>query len=129
MAHELVIYGEIKDGQLKAKRPDLRGWKDGPVTLTIKPKRKTRTDPQNRAWWSVVIPMIAEELGYDHHEHEMLHYALVEKCFGSEWDDRVKANVPKKRSSQLTTVEFSELYAWAQRVGAIEWGIVIPDPE
>jgi hypothetical protein len=129
MARELVIYGEIKEGKLIAKRPDLRGWKDGPVTLTIKPKRKTRTPPQNRAWWSLVIPLIAEHLGYDHHEHDMLHYALVEKCFGSEWDARIKADVPRVRSSQLDTVEFAELYSWAQRYAATEWGLNIPDPE
>jgi hypothetical protein len=99
-----------------------------PVDVVVKVHRNKRSDKQNAWWWTVPIPLIAAEVGYDKHEHEMLHYALVSKCFGTVWDDRMKQEIPKVRSSELTTTQFSELMEWVVRWAAQEYGIPIPLP-
>jgi hypothetical protein len=98
------------------------------VDVVVKPHRHKRSDAQNRFWWGVAVPLIAHELGYDKHEHEALHYALVNLCFGTTSDPRLKQDVPNARSSQLTTAQFSELMEWAVRWAATEYGIVVPLP-
>jgi hypothetical protein len=67
-----------------------------PVDVVVKVHRNKRSDKQNAWWWTVPIPLIAAEVGYDKHEHEMLHYALVAKCFGTVWDDRMKQEIPER---------------------------------
>jgi len=132
MAREARIIGRIVDGQidvtLDAIRSAVQGWPDGLVSLDVRPARKPRTLPQNAAWWSLVVAPLADHLGYDKHEHDMLHYALVAKCYGETWDERIKANVPNVQSSKLTTAQFSELTDWAVRYAAQEWGVVLTLP-
>ena len=102
---------------------------DGPVQLVLKRRQSQRSLNQNAWAWGVAYPIIAEELGYDKHEHEDLHYALVAKCFGEHFDKRVGAMVPNKRSSKLTTKEFSEYMEWLVRFAATELGgILVPLP-
>jgi hypothetical protein len=98
------------------------------VDLVVKPHHHTRSDGQNKWWWSIAVPLIAHELGYDKHEHELVHYALVSKCFGTTFDQKLKQDIPNVRSSQLTTVQFSELMEWAVRWAAQEYGIDVPLP-
>lgn len=98
------------------------------VDVVIRLHRKKRSDKQNKWHWGVAVPLIASELGYDKHEYEMLHYALVAKCFGTVWDDRMKQDIPKVRSSELSTVQFSELMEWEVRWIAQERGLYIPMP-
>ena len=132
MAREARITGRIVDGlldvTLDAIVAAMQGWPDGLVTVDVKPARRPRTLPQNKAWWALVVAPLAEHLGYDHHEQDALHYALVTKCYGEHWDDRVKANVPNVQSSKLTTAQFAELTDWAVRFAAQEWGIVLTLP-
>lgn len=99
-----------------------------PVDVIVRQHRNKRSERQSRWHWGVAIPVIAQELGYDKHEHEQLHYALVAKCFGTVFDERLKQEVPKARSSQLTTAQFSEFMEWVVRYAATEWGIQIPMP-
>ena len=100
-----------------------------PVTLVLKKRGSQRSLDQNAWVWGVAYPVIAEELGYDKHEHDDLHYALVAKCFGEHFDKRVGAMVPNKRSSKLTTKEFNEYMEWLVRFAATELGgIVVPLP-
>ena len=98
------------------------------VDIVIKPHRERRSDAQNRWWWGVAVPVIAHALGYDKHEHEDLHYALVSECFGTHQDAVTKREIPNVRSSQLTTEKFGELMEWAVRWAASEHGIVVPLP-
>lgn len=98
------------------------------VDVVVKIHREKRSDRQNRWWWGIAVPLIAHELGYDKHEHEMVHYALVAKCFGTKFDPVMKQEIPLVRSSQLTTVQFSELMEWAVRWAAQEHGISVPLP-
>lgn len=99
------------------------------VDVTIQPHRKQRSIDQNAYIWGVAYPVLAEALGYDHHEHEDLHYALIAKCFGEHFDKRIGAMVPNKRSSKLTTREFSEYMEWLVRFAAVDCGgVIVPLP-
>lgn len=110
------------------RRGHLRKLAGKRVDVIVRMHRTKRSDRQNRYHWGVVVPLIAQELGYDKHEHEDVHYALVAKCFGTHFDERLKQDVPNKRSSDLSTTEFSELIEWEARYAAQEWGLVIPMP-
>ncbi len=98
------------------------------VEVVVRLRRQKRSLDQNAWWWGVCLPVIADALGYDRHEHGALHYALVETCFGSTFDARIGRDVPNARSSELTTAQFSELMEWAVRWAATEHGIVVPLP-
>lgn len=98
------------------------------VDVLVRVHRNRRSDKQNRWHWGIAVPLIAQELGYDKHEHEDVHYALVAKCFGTHFDERLKQDVPNKRSSSLSTDEFSQLMEWEVRFAAQELGIVVPLP-
>lgn len=105
------------------------GLSNREVEIVLRPRTRQRSLDQNAWVWGVAYPLIAEAIGYDKHEIEELHYALVAKCFGDHFDRRLGAMVPNKRSSKLTTKEFSEFMEWLVRFAAIECGgVVIPLP-
>lgn len=132
-----VLTATINDqGQLKLTKAErslldvvLSGLRGKSVKLTVKELRHTRSLEQNAWHWAVGVPMIAEHLGYERHEHEEVHYWLVATCFGTHRDERINADVPNVRSSKLTTKEFSDLMEWEVRFAAKEWGLVIPLPD
>ncbi len=131
-----VFTVDIKAGRIKV-RPgqrqafdDWRAKHEGQeMRFTLSAPTKQRSLDQNAWIWGIAYPLLADALGYDHHEHEDLHYALMEKCFGSHLDPRLRTLVPNKRSSKLTTKEFSEYMEFLVRFGATTCGgIFIPLP-
>ena len=107
----------------------LRTFAGHAVQIVVKRKQSSRSLDQNAWIWGVAYPVIANELGYDAHEHEDLHYALVAKWGGEHFDKRMGAMVPNKRSSKLTTKEFSDYMEWLVRFAAQELGgILVPLP-
>jgi hypothetical protein len=98
--------------------------------VTIGKKTKQRSLDQNAWIWGVAYPLLAEAIGYEPHEIEELHYGLIAKWGGEHFDKRLGAMVPNKRSSKLTTKEFSDFMEWLVRFGAKECGgvvITLPD--
>lgn len=98
------------------------------VEVIVRRERSQRSLNQNAWVWGVAYPLLAETLGYDMDERDDLHYALVEKCFGSHPDPRLGASVPNVRSSNLSTKEFSEYMEWLVRFAAKEFSCIIPLP-
>jgi hypothetical protein len=99
-------------------------------TVEIRSVQPTRTLGQNAWVWGVAYPAIADALGYEPHEHEDVHYGLVAKWGGEHFDKRLGMMVPNKRSSKLTTKEFSDYMEWLVRYAAKECGgVVIPLPD
>jgi hypothetical protein len=100
-----------------------RAWE-----VTVKKYRKQRTLDQNSALWGVAYPPIMDATGY---EKEELHEYYLGAFFG--WTVKElfgqKKRIPNKRSSQLTTREFCDLYAFIQRHAAQELGVYVPDPD
>ena len=104
-------------------------FKGKAVVVTVKAPQSQRSLDQNAWIWAVAYPVIADALGYDKHEIDDLHYALMEKCWGTKLDARLRVMVPNKRSSKLTTAEFSEYMEWLVRFAATErGGIMVPLP-
>jgi hypothetical protein len=99
------------------------------LEIEIRRRKSQRSLDQNAWIWGVAYPLLAETLGYDRDEVEDLHYALVEKWGGTHWDPRMRSMVPNKRSSKLTTAEFSDYMEWLTRFAAKEFGCVIPLPD
>lgn len=126
--------GRIVDGKLKLESPrafrtSIWRMKPGPVVVSVEVKKSKRTLDQNAWVWAVAYPIIAETLGYDRHEHADLHYALVAKCFGTHHDPALGMEIPNKRSSNLTTKEFSEYMEWLVRFAAQEFNCQLPLPD
>jgi hypothetical protein len=104
------------------------------VVLTVEKKSSRRSNGQNRWLWGVALPLIAEHCGYDHHEHERLHYDLLAVRFGTEELQPLVAGapariVPAKTSSTMSTREFSDYMEWLTRYAADTLGVVIPLPD
>lgn len=103
--------------------PSDKAWK-----VEVKRYSKRRSDLQNRYLWGVVYPAFMRVL--DGWELDDVHDFLLGEWSGWERIEGLgRARLkPIKRSSQLTTAEFSEYTAFCQRKGA-EHGIYVPDPE
>ena len=104
------------------------------VVVTVQRKTRKRSLEQNAWLWGVALPLIAEHLGYDRHEHDDLHYDLLSVRFGTRAvAPRVPGAqpriVPARTSSELTTAEFSDYMDWLVRYAAQEFGVVIPLPD
>lgn len=132
-----VFHGQVSaDGETLTLVPTERDRRRGflrslagcDVDVVVKRHRDRRSDKQNKWWWGIAVPLIAHELGYDKHEHDAVHYALVAKCFGTKVDPVLKQEIPNVRSSNLNTAQFSELMEWAVRWAATEHGIEVPLP-
>lgn len=87
---------------------------------------KNRSGQQNRAYFGLVVEMLAEHLGYD---KEDMHKALAEKFLGVEEVelDGTPYFVPKSTKS-LNTAEFKEYAERIQRWAAEFHGLNIPNP-
>lgn len=119
----------LEPSEREARQSWLGTLRNSTVQVVIKRRSSQRSLNQNAWIWGVAYPIIAAELGYDSHEHEDVHYALVAKCFGEHFDKRIGAMVPNKRSSTLSTKEFSEYMEWLVRFAATDLGgILVPLP-
>lgn len=98
------------------------------IVITLKQDRKRRSLKQQAWWWGVAIPEIAEYLGYDRHEHEALHYELVKLWGGTHTEEKAGIELPNKRSSELTTEEFSDLMEWVVRFASEKWNLYLLMP-
>jgi len=88
--------------------------------------RKRRSMDQNAALWGVAYKALQDATGND---PEDLHTFFLGEWAGWDTVDVMgqKRRVPKRRSSKLTTVEFSEYYEFIQRRAA-ECGYYVPSP-
>lgn len=119
---------ELDGIEAHQRRRYLRGLAGKRIGVVIRERRSQRSTSQNAWLWGVAIPLLAEHLGYDDHEHETLHYALLGECFGHTYDPRTGQTVLAKTSSQLTTKEFAGYMEWLVRWAATEHQCVLPLP-
>ncbi len=102
----------------------LAGTDGEEITITAHKRRSKRSNKQNAYWWGVVIPLLAEEIGYTHDE---MHEALKAK-FLSKYDaerDLMKVG----STAKLSTGEFTELMDAVMLWAAEKVGVVLPLPE
>lgn len=94
--------------------------------LTIKERKRRRSDQQNRYLWGVCYPTLLKQLpGWD---AEDLHEYFLGEHFGWEVSELFgkKRMRPIRRSSKLSKMEFAEFVDFIQRKAA-DYGVVIPD--
>lgn len=102
-------------------------FKGKKVRLRIEEWKKTRTNQQNRAWFGIVVKRFMDHQG--ERDKEYMHRVILEHIGHYDLVETLgKTEKRLKRTSNLSTREFSELYEAAQQLGA-EYGIVIPDPD
>lgn len=104
--------------RFKALLPIFEGKK---VVVSVGFKKKHRSNPQNRWYWSCVVKIPADHFGYYPDEmHEAFKIMFLKK------HEEGKPETVKSTTS-LSVSEFSE-YVERCRQWCAEQGIVIPDP-
>lgn len=123
-----IFLGVLTDrGILKLDRPiDYGRWlmslAGQRVEVVVRKRRTQRSDRQNKAYWGLVVAMLAAHLGYDPEE---LHDALKAKFLSvGNPDDPVR---PVRSTTSLTTAEFETYVSQIRRLAA-ELGCDIPEP-
>ena len=104
--------------------------RDKPVRVTIEEAKSRRSDQQNKYLWKVCYGTMLRALPSGWTGDDLHQYWLGE-FYG--WDTLEglgrKRMKPKRRSSRLSTVEFSAYVAFLQQQAAERLGLFIPDPE
>ncbi|MDP3937178.1 MAG: hypothetical protein Q8R92_03475 [Deltaproteobacteria bacterium] len=99
------------------------------VELVIRRTRARRSTDQNRYWWGVVVPRVAQHVGESGADGlDRIHYALL-ACWRGWSGEALGQRVPRcTSSSRLTTAEFTALIDWARQWALTEFGVDIPEP-
>ena len=114
--------GRLTERFIKNMERYLLTLPDGPVQIIIKKYRRKRTDPQNKYYFGVVVPILMEYTGYTKDE---MHEALKWKFLKIE-----KPGMPPTVGStkKLNTKEFEEYLENIKRWAAVDLSLYIPDP-
>ncbi len=130
-----VFHGMVKDGRLElavseveTRRRHLASLEGREVDVFVRKHQNKRSIDQNAWLWGVAYPTLAECLGYDAHELDMLHYACLGECFGTTYDQRFGRELPRVKSSKMHIKEFSDYMEWLCRWAATTHDCVIPLP-
>ena len=121
-----LVFDRPRDWQLYLNR--LGGYGTD-VDVTIRQHKAQRSSAQNRYWHGVVIPLIADELGWSREDRPHLHYWLLTVFGGTHHDEKTGLDIPNiQHSRALNTKQFAELVDWVLRYAMTEWGIHLPAP-
>ena len=98
--------------------------------VEVKPHKCQRSIAQNRYLFGVVYRKIRNACPDQAFTSEALHEYWLGECFGWDVCDVLGyvRKVPAKRSSKLSTEEFSDFCAFIQRRCVETMGLYIPDP-
>lgn len=102
--------------------------KNKPIELVVREKRPIRSQQANRYWWGVVIPLIADSLGYQPHEHEAVHDAVVRQIAGLRPDSDPRLQI-RVSTHDMDKEDFGLLIEQTIIWAATDLGIAIPDPQ
>lgn len=96
------------------------------LKVTVEAYRRTRSNEQNRALWGLAYKVLADATG---HTAEDLHEYFLGEYFGWQVIEVMgqKRRIPKRRSHDMTTVEFADFYTFIQQRAA-EAGFDVPNP-
>lgn len=96
--------------------------------LTLEPERLQRTTQQNRWYWGMVVPLVADYLSQGREvplSNDQAHYVLKSAFLGVE--ETPLGTVPKS-TRRLSVEEFSLYCDKIVSHAAAEWGMNIPAP-
>ena len=133
-----IFDGNIVDGKLKMsmnERMAMKRWCDTfrtgtQVDVTVKKHRKDRTSDQNRYYWGVVIPILADYFGHDNPEDM---HAELKELFNPV-ESKIRPGVMiGGTTTKMSTVEFMAAEdSYIERIArwaAMEYQIFIPPPK
>ena len=117
--------GKIEKGKVLLDNPvdfrkSLHNLEGKNIQVSVRQYKTSRTDPQNRYYWAVVIKILGDELGYMPEEmHEALKWKFLRK------DGKIET---VKSTTSLNTTEF-EMFLEKVRIWAVsDLQIKIPLP-
>lgn len=91
--------------------------------------KNTRSIPQNKYYWSVIIGILSDHTGFTPDEvHEILKQKFLKKDVIIKEKDKVDIIRISTSTTGLTTIEMEEYLTKIKEWSAIELGIVLPDP-
>ena len=121
-----IFTAQIKDGYIFHDNATkylmyVKTFEGQRVEVIIRKPKTSRSTLQNSYYWSVVVELLANELGYDKDElHEILKYKFLQSnAMGMPYI---------KSTTKLSTGEFEEYLSKIKRWAAEFLHIVIPDP-
>lgn len=126
-AAEVTHAGKLRMSEASRAEMDryLGSLKGKLVEISVKESRRTRSNQANRFYWGVVVPIIAEHLGYTNDElHEALKYKFLRldaEC--------AAPDLPRVRST--ATLDVKEFGTYLETVitwAGSEFGLNIPAP-
>ncbi len=134
-----VERGILKPSDNKSYSTHLNTLEGKEVSISVSKKRKAsgRSNPQNRYYWGVVIPVLANELGYSTEE---MHDAIKTQFLGEvkpitrermtlEGTETFETNIFIPRSTtSLDTSDFEKFMSQVRQWASIELAIYIPEP-
>ena len=133
------FFGTVKDGQLvivdhekDAMRRWFRTFKDGSkVDIIVRRHSSKRSNLQNRYYWGVVVPILADYFGHDNpedmHEDLKLKFNPIESKLE-------EGRIIGGTTTKMSTIEFysKDETSYVERIcrwAASEFGIYIPPPK
>ena len=109
----------------------LSRFKDGTAfDLEIVNRQRTKSDPQRKYYFGVVLPAFMEHLGYEKDEQDLFHRQLKIKYFQINPDAKgIYRKVPSvfSNESEIVIAEKTKFIEWVVRKAAQE-GVYIADP-
>lgn len=123
-----IFTGIVENGKLKLDKPfkytvrlaQLNGKR---VELIVRPEKKQRTNPQNAAYWKLVIEILSSHTGFSKDE---IHEAMKVK-FASRTDPETGLVIVES-TTKMDTKRFIEYYEDIQRWAAEFLDCYIPSP-
>jgi hypothetical protein len=131
----------IRNGQIDFQQYDRKRWyqliseqKDGEYVLSLKKKKKRRSNEQLRYLWGVVYKMISDETGLsqeDVHESMKMQYLCGLKTFVTKTGKTMSLVAPRSLSDigDVTTGEMGKYIEDCRQWAAEFLGIIIPNSE
>lgn len=120
--------GKIPESAKEKLRQTFISLADKNITLTIEKYKKKRGIQQLRYYWGVVIPLMADYMGYSTSEYEIVHSILKEMFLRTIEIKNDKEYARVKSTSELSTIDFMGYISDIQRFATEECNIIIPDP-
>lgn len=133
----IVTSGLVKGGQLEIRNRKtfvaaLKRMRDGAVSITVERLHATRSLPQLRYYWGVIVEAISDHTGYSPEEvHEILKAKFLPKKLAvANGNGEIKGEfVIGGTTTTLNKIEFGEFCESIRRWAAEDLGVVIPDPD
>ena len=95
------------------------------VSVSIKPRHKSRSDRQNKYYWAVCVELLAGHTGYSRDEmHEVLRGKFLSDSKSIAGEDITYSH----STTELSTVEFEEYLSHIREWASVKLNVFIPTP-